>query len=538
VAAEAEEGTPGEPAAPGERRVAPPEGPRRSAFRRLDPVLVGVTLAGLAVRAWGLGTQSLWYDEWLTQEAMDGGPGHLARHVADREGIPLPYFALLWVWTRLAGDGEVALRTVSLVAGVATIPVAYALARRIAADSRWPARAAALLVAVNPLAVWYSQEARPYALLCLAGALVVLAAVRAGAEVPPVRRDVVLLGLAAAAAVAVHYFAAFLVVAVGVALLAVRREAWRTWLLAGVPAAVVLAALAPLAARQHSHDANRDWITAFPLLDRLTDAGRSALVGPSPPADGLWAPVLVVALVGAAAGLVLAPRAERRAVALLVAVGLGSVALALAAAGVGVDAVVGRYLIAALVPLAVAFAVAAGRPPRGLVGWAGPVAVIVVAGLSVVVVGADARDDELQRPDWRSVARAFEGGDGAGPGADDGGARALVVGRYGNLAGPLRSYVEGARVLEPGETALVEEVDVVVARPSDAPCNFLVGRACSLVFLGTPPPEPLGSALGPAERQDLGQFALDRYRPERPVEVSPEVVAAGPDAVALVLVLD
>lgn len=536
MAAEAEQQTPGEPGARGERRGAPTDGPRRSAVGRLDPALVAVTLAGLVARAWGLGSQSLWYDEWLTQEAIGSGPGHLVRHVADREGIPLPYFALLWVWTRLAGDGEVALRTVSLVAGVATIPVAYALARRVVAESRWPARAAALLVAVNPLAVWYSQEARPYALLCLAGALVVLAAVRAGAAGPPARREVVLLALAAAAAVAVHYFAVFLVVAVGVALLAVRRPAWRAWMVAGVPAAVVLVALAPLAVRQHSHDANREWITAFSLLDRLADAGRSALVGPSPPAAGLWGAVLAVALAGAAAGLVAASRAERRAVAGLAGVAGGSVALALVAAGVGVDAVVGRYLIAALVPLAVALAVVAGRPGPGLAGWVGPGAVVAVAGLSLAVVVADARDDDLQRPDWRSVAQAFEAG--AGDAAGGGGARALVVGRYGNLAGPLRSYIEDARVLEPGETTLVDEVDVVVALPGDAPCNFLVGRACSLVFLGTPPPEPLGRALGLAERRDVGQFALDRYRPARPVEVGPEAVAAAPDAVPLVLVLD
>ena len=266
VAAEAEQATPGAPGAPGAGHATPRD-LRRRAWARVDPVLVGVTLAGLAARVWGLGGQSLWYDEWLTQEAMDGGPGHLVRHVADREGIPLPYFALLWLWTRLAGDGEVALRTVSLVAGVAAIPVAYALARRVVADSRWPARAAALLVAVNPLAVWYSQEARPYALLCLAGGLVVLAAVQAGGQEPPARRDVVLLALAAAAAVAVHYFAVVLVAAAGIGLLVVRRPAWRTWLLAGVPTVVVLVALAPLAVRQHSHDANRDWITTFPLLD-------------------------------------------------------------------------------------------------------------------------------------------------------------------------------------------------------------------------------------------------------------------------------
>jgi hypothetical protein len=517
-------------------RPAPARRPGRTWWARADPALLGLTAAGLALRAWGLGSQSLWYDEWLTQEAMAGGPRDLARHVANREGIPLPYFAVLWVWTRVFGDGEVALRSLSLIAGVAAIPVAYALARRVAGEhGRGVARVAALLVALNPMAVWYSQEARPYALLGLAGGLVVLAAVRAGRAEPPDRRDLALLAAAAAGAVAVHYFAAFLVAAVGIALVVLRRSAWRSWLLAGVPAALVLLALAPLAVEQHSHEANREWITRFPLLDRLADAGRGALVGPSPPTSSLWLVGAAAAAVGVAVGLARATATERRAAGALLAVAGGAVALALAAAAVGVDAVIGRYLIASLVPLAVGVAVAAGPRRAGATGWVGPAAIVVVAGVSLVTVVADARDADLQRPDWRSVARAFEA-EGEGEAAP--GARALVVNIHGNLAAPLTGYLEGARVLEPGETVEVEAVDVVVAMPTDAPCNFLVGRACSLVFLGAPPPEPLRSELGPADRRVLGQFALDRYRPAAPVRFGVDDVTANDGDIGLVLVDD
>jgi hypothetical protein len=530
--ASAEQATPGdEPAA----ATVAPGGPGARAQRvGLDPALLGVTVAAFALRAWGLGAQSLWYDEWLTQEAMDGGPRHVVRHVADREGIPLPFFAVMWLWTRLFGDGEVALRSVALLAGVATVPVAYALVRRVdPGGGRWPARWAALLVAVSPMAVWYSQEARPYALLCLAGGLVVLTAARAAEAVPPARRDVALLAGAAAGAVAVHYFAAFLVVAVGVALLVARPTAWRTWLLAGVPATLVLLVLAPLALTQHSHEANRAWITGFPLLDRIGDAGRSALVGPSPPSSWLWLAGLAAVVIGVAAGLALASSAERRAAGALLAAGGGAVVLAIAAASLGVDAVIGRYLIASLVPLAAGVAVAAGRCRPGPVGWVGPAALAGLVVVSLVTVVADARDDDLQRPDWRSVAKAF-----AGDGAGVEGPRALVVDRYGNLAGPLTAYLDAARVVRPGESAKVAAVDLVVARPSDAPCNFLVGRACSLVFLGSPPPEPLAGALGPAQRRGLGQFALDRYQPPGPVEVSPEAVSPDAPSAVLILVLD
>ncbi len=362
----------------------------------------------------------------------------------------------------------------------------------------------------------------------------VLAAARAAEATPPARRDVVLLAAAAAGAVAVHYFAAFLVVAVGVALLVARRSAWRSWLLAGVPAGLVLLALAPLALTQHSHEANRAWITGFPLLDRIGDAGRSALVGPSPPSSWLWLAGLAAVVVGVAGGLALAPPAERRAAGVLLAVGGGAVVLAILAALVGVDAVIGRYLIASLVPLAAGVAVAAGRLRPGPLGWVGPAGLAALVVVSLVTVVADARDDDLQRPDWRSVADAFEARRRP---ADH---RAARPGRR-----PLRQPRRPAHRLPrrrpgpgPGESVEAAAVDVVAAQPSDAPCNFLVGRACSLVFLGSPPPEPLAGALGPAQRQDLGQFALDRYRPPGPVTVSAEAVSPDAPGDVLVLVVD
>lgn len=525
-------------------RPAPALRPGRGWWARVDPALVALTVAGLVLRAWGVGSQSLWFDEWLTQSDLGGGPVDLVRNVANREGHPVPYFALLWAWARVFGDGEAALRSVSVLAGAATIPVAYALVHRMArsaaaspsgatgsAVSLWPARAAALLLAVNPLAVWYSREARPYALLCLAGGLLVLAAARAGATEPPARRDVVLLASAAAGAMAVHYFAIFLIVAVGVTLVVVRRGAWRTWVVAAVPTVIVLVVQAPVALKQHSYDAYRAWITDFPLRYRLGDAGRSALVGPSPPWGGLWLAVLVVLAVGVVAGLAGADRSRRRAVVVLAAAGAGAVALALAAV-VGIDAVVSRYLIASLVPLVGAVALAAGYPRRGPAGWVGPAAVLVVAAASLTVVVADARDEDLQRPDWRAVARAFEAGQ------DGGERRALVVNAYRNLGLPLQLYLDDARMLDAGEVVEVDDVVMVVAQPTDVPCDMLVGRPCGFVFLGARPREPLGSALGTAQRQDLGQFALDVYQPAQPVEVGPETVVAADGDQALVFVVD
>ncbi len=66
------------------------------------------------------------------------------------------------------GDSEVALRLPSAVAGICTIPLLGLLTEEIT-KSRTTAAIAALLLAVNPLHLWYSQEARPYAVLLLFG---------------------------------------------------------------------------------------------------------------------------------------------------------------------------------------------------------------------------------------------------------------------------------------------------------------------------------------------------------------------------------
>ena len=219
----------------------------RDRLRRVDRWLLAVVALGAAVRLWGLGAQSLWYDEWLTSRAASGDLTYLRGYVTGQAGIPPTYFAIMWVWARLVGDGDAALRSFSALVGVATIPVAYATVRELG-RRRAVARGAALLVAVHPALVWYSQEARPYSLLALLGALSLWALARLWTRRG--RRDLVAWAVVCALAMAVHYFAVFLVVAEALAVLVARRPARRDLLAAGAAAGVVLALLAPFAVRQ------------------------------------------------------------------------------------------------------------------------------------------------------------------------------------------------------------------------------------------------------------------------------------------------
>ncbi len=480
---------------------------------RFDAVLVAIVIGAAGLRLWGLGAQSLWYDEWLTTQAVDGGLGHLLRHVADREGITPTYFLVMWPWVRVFGDGEVALRALSALAGIATVPVAYAAA--LALDqSRRVARVAAVLVAVNPLLVWYSQEARPYSLLALAAccSLLALGHARHGG-----RAGLVAWAVAAAALVSLHYFGVFLVAAEAAALLVALRPRWRPVALALIPSTVVALLLVPFAVRQHSHGVNRNWIAGFSLPVRAEEAAEGALVGPSPPFDRLW---LAGALVVAVAAVLLVTRTEardRRVAITLAAIGGAAVAAPLAVALVGTDAFLGRYLIGALIPLVLAVAVGLGasRPAApGLVALAG------LAVVSIVAVVTVARDPELQRPDWRAVAAAVEGPSGP---------RLLVVDVNGDQSGPLDHYLSGATRLDPEAPVAVEGIDVLVALGTDRPCNMLVGHACGMVFLGTVTAAPGDPPFTRTERIELDQFALDRYRAEEPVTVTASDLL-GPDA--------
>ena len=72
---------------------------------------------------------------------------------------PPLYFILAWVWQKVFGNSEIALRSLSALLGTATMPVVYAAARELA--SRRAGLLAAALAATSPLLIWYSQEVRP-----------------------------------------------------------------------------------------------------------------------------------------------------------------------------------------------------------------------------------------------------------------------------------------------------------------------------------------------------------------------------------------
>jgi len=144
------------------------------ATRWLHRLVVLTLLLATALRFMALDAQSFWNDEGNTARLVERPVPLIIEGVA-ADIHPPGYYLLLHVWRAAAGESEFALRGFSVFCGILTVAVAAAVARRIGG---WgTALGATLLAAVHPLAVYYSQEARMYALLGLASALTYLAAV-------------------------------------------------------------------------------------------------------------------------------------------------------------------------------------------------------------------------------------------------------------------------------------------------------------------------------------------------------------------------
>jgi 4-amino-4-deoxy-L-arabinose transferase-like glycosyltransferase len=170
------------------------------------PWLLLLILLALALRLAWLDGQSLWYDEgvtwWLAQMEMRA---LLQWTAADIQ--PPFYYLLMWASRHLYGESEWALRFPSVLFNILTIPLFYALARRLCV----PALFAAGLLAISPVMVYYSQEARMYTLLIFEATVssYLLLRVVAGDR----RLFTLAYALTAALSLYTHYFAAFLLMA-------------------------------------------------------------------------------------------------------------------------------------------------------------------------------------------------------------------------------------------------------------------------------------------------------------------------------------
>ncbi len=135
--------------------------------------VVALVACGSILRFYRLGSNSLWIDEYATLRIALLPVGDIfAENLSNNSFEPPIYFWLIHGVAWVLGDSEAAIRLPSAIAGGLTIPVVWLIMRDLS-RSLSIAHVTAALLAFNPLHLWYSQEARPYALLVLAASLAI-----------------------------------------------------------------------------------------------------------------------------------------------------------------------------------------------------------------------------------------------------------------------------------------------------------------------------------------------------------------------------
>jgi 4-amino-4-deoxy-L-arabinose transferase-like glycosyltransferase len=330
---------------------------RRIVDRRVWVALGLLTLIAAALRLPFLNHQSFWFDEIYTRQVV-GEPtlAGLWNHIKASESTPPLYYLLTWL---LPGRSEAVLRLIPALALTASVPVGYLAFRRLLGEVRSLAPAA--ILAVSPELVQYGTDARSYGLYVLTSLLTIWAFFAVLERWTPKRYA--LWALASVLCIWTHYFGFFFVAAEAIALLVIRREAWRATVAWSAGVSVLLVPLLPLVTAQTDSRAN--FIAVRPLRVRLEQLVREFAMGANVPRTWLEAAGLALACGAVAYGAFYAVRADARWRALLwiAAFGVGAPLL------VGVLGIFDRFdprNVMPALPLAAALATPALLRLRGL----------------------------------------------------------------------------------------------------------------------------------------------------------------------------
>jgi mannosyltransferase len=468
-----------------------------------------LTALATIVRFAGIGHQSYWYDEahtvWLLHFSL---AGMVSRLNASETSPPL-YFLLAWVWAHVFGYGPGAVRSLSALAGVATVPVAYAAAARFC--TRRVGVVVAALTACSPLLVWYSQEARSYSLMVLFTTIALLAF--AHLRERPSRGWAIAWGIAAVLAIWTHYYAALAIGAQWVWLLA-RHRRTRSVRIALETTLVGGAALMPLALLQMGFLSANDWIAKIPLSWRAADVPKTFAIGPAAPAATVLLAITAVAV--AISLLLLITRAEpdeRRRITFVARLAAAGAVIVVALIVAGSDQLDYRNLLSLLLPVTI---VVAGGLGARRVGAAGVAVVVAMCAVGITAIVGVAVDPRLQRPDWKAVAAALGSGS----------QRAVFMVNGCQLL-PLSLYLHGLQEA-PAGGAPVTEIDLVSAGREDTWAQVLMSDwyvTCAR-SRGAAAPSALGPFRATGAPTHVGRFTITRLRASRPYSVTRSALAA------------
>ena len=197
-------------------------------------IITLITMLGTALRLWQLGRLGLSYDEAATALMARATPAEIVffHWTAGFEHPPF-WQLLVFGWSQVAGQSEFALRTLPALSGILVIPLVWQFARYLYPETAPLWHGSALLTAMAPVLIYYSQEARMYAIvlaLALSAMIVSTRLVRR-----PTWSGVFLLILLNVVMTGFHYYAALLFAAQGIYFLIAAttepafRAQWPKW---------------------------------------------------------------------------------------------------------------------------------------------------------------------------------------------------------------------------------------------------------------------------------------------------------------------
>lgn len=415
-------------------------------------ILVAITIVAAALRFVNISSQSYWLDESQAVHEFHLSFGAMLSAWSSYEWNGPLYFVIGWPWAKLFGTGEVGLRSLSALLGVAVVPLIYLCGRELV--SRRAGLVAAALTAVNPFMIWYSQEAREYMLLmalCTASLLFFARAWNRGGA----GRDLLWWMVFSALALLTQYFAGFLIAAEGL-MLVYRARSRASVLAVGALGLVELALIPHLVPRL---DQPAQFIAGIPLAERIQQVPVEFAVNTLYESGGILSYSLLVAagLAAVVIALLVIGGDERELRGAAIAAALAGVLLIvpLLLALVGHDDYIARGVMPAWIPLAIVIAAACttrGAPIAGAALVVALLALFVYAGVRID------SDRQFQKSDWRAVALAL------GHAAS---ARAIVAYDGEFATGPLSVYLSRVpwsgpgMAPESGAPVSVSELDIV-----------------------------------------------------------------------------
>lgn len=196
-----------------------------------------ILILGMSLRACNLGSHNLWYDEVIS--FLDSNQNKLARPSFYPQ-YQL-YIFLLQFWTRYFGASELALRSLSMIFGVLSILLIYKLGKLL--FDKKVGLASAFILAISPLHIWYSQEARAYSMSVFLSMLMVFFFFLAAKNNKP--RLWALFVVSSIVGIYTNYFCFYILITAGITL--ILNKYWsplRSWI---ISSCFILVAFLPIA---------------------------------------------------------------------------------------------------------------------------------------------------------------------------------------------------------------------------------------------------------------------------------------------------